>query len=100
MKRISTGFLILALALTPTLAHAHRRHWGPRMEPPPPREETYRPRAGYVWVGGYHRWRGNGYVWAPGHYARERPGREWRGPTWERHEDHYDWRRGGWHPVR
>jgi hypothetical protein len=99
MKRISTGCLILALALMPALAQAHP-HWGPRLDPPPPREEVIRPRVGFVWIGGYHRWRDNGYVWVPGHYARERRGHEWRGGSWERHEDHYDWRRGGWHPVR
>src|ERR1700747_1650272 len=27
------------------------------------------PRAGYTWVGGYHRWDGRGYVWVPGHYV-------------------------------
>jgi hypothetical protein len=94
--RISTVFLILELSFIPSFAQARFHRGGPHDEPPAAREEVFRPRGGYVWVGGHYGWRTRQYVWAPGHYERERLGWEWHGGTWEHHDDHYDWHHGEW----
>jgi hypothetical protein len=41
-----------------------------RVAPPRPIVEhrVVAPGAGYVWVGGYHRWDGRAYVWVPGRW--------------------------------
>src|SRR5450432_4201709 len=97
------GLLGLALSLlTGPLASAAVVfvHDGPRDAPPPPVEEHYAPRHGYVWVGGHHQWRHRHYVWSRGRYAHERRGYDWAPGRWEHHEDHYEWHDGEWHPHR
>jgi hypothetical protein len=97
------GLLGLALSLlTGPLASAAVVivHDGPRDAPPPPVEEHYAPRRGYVWVDGHHQWRHRHYVWSRGRYAHERRGYDWAPGRWEHHEDHYDWHDGEWHPHR
>jgi len=55
------------------------------------------PGAGYVWVGGYHRWDGNAYVWEPGRW--EKPPHEhevWVAPRWEHRGHDYVFHDGYW----
>jgi WXXGXW repeat (2 copies) len=73
---------------------------GPREAPPPPREEHYEPRRGYVWTGGHHEYRHHHYVWSRGRYVHERPGYDYAPGRWDRHEDHYDWHDGEWRSHR
>src|SRR5436305_12179501 len=47
-----------------------------RVAPPRPvveRVVVRRPGAGYVWIGGYHRWLRYGYSWVPGRWALPSP---------------------------
>ncbi len=56
-----------------------------------------RPGAGYVWVGGYHRWDGHAYAWTPGRW--ELPPRAhavWVAPRWEHRHDGYVFFEGHW----
>jgi hypothetical protein len=80
---------LLAFSLLPAASYAQVYvHVGPPariVEHPGPR-----PHAGWVWVGGYHRWDGAHYVWSPG---------EWREPphphaVWVAHR--WEHRHGGW----
>jgi hypothetical protein len=49
-----------------------------------------RPGAGYVWIGGYHRWDGRAHVWVPGRWELPPRARaRWVSPRWVR-------RGGGW----
>jgi hypothetical protein len=60
--------------------------------PPVPIVETIPPSPGpnWVWVGGYHQFRGGRYVWIKGHYAHPpHPGQSWVA-------GHYDKRGKGW----
>jgi hypothetical protein len=63
-----------------------------KIAPPAPIVETrgVAPGAGYVWLGGYHRWDGNAYVWVPGRW--ELPPRAHA--RWVPH--HWARRNGGW----
>ncbi len=86
----------LALALGAGTAHAQIVV---RIGPPPVVVEHPGPPpgAGFVWVGGYHRWDGGRYVWVPGHYDRPpHPGAHWRPGRWEHRHDGYRWHEGRW----
>jgi hypothetical protein len=55
------------------------------------------PRAGYVWVGGYHRWDGGRYVWTPGRWAMPpRPHAVWVPGRWDHRGGGYVWVEGRW----
>ena len=69
---------------------------GPTVAPPPPRQERWRPRRGYVWVDGHWDWRGNRWTWVPGRYERERRGQVYRAPRWEQQGGVYVNVSGGW----
>lgn len=55
----------------------------PVQAPPPPREERFENRRGFVWVPGHWDWQNGQYVWVEGRYERERRGKRWRQPKWE-----------------
>ncbi len=70
-----------------------------RIGPPPPRpvEVVPAPRAGYVWVPGYHRWDGHGYVWVHGAYRRPpHPGAVWVEGEWREERGGHVWHPGYW----
>ncbi|MGA2728737.1 MAG: hypothetical protein ABSE96_13060 [Terracidiphilus sp.] len=88
MKKIALAAL-LAFTLLPaaSLAQVYVRIGPPAPiveHPGPP------PGAGFVWVGGYHRWDGARYIWVPGHY--DHPPRPHA--VWVQH--HWVHRHGGW----
>jgi hypothetical protein len=63
-----------------------------RVAPPAPVVETRpaAPGAGYVWIGGYHKWDGAAYNWVPGRWEQPpRPHARWVAHRWVH-------RGGGW----
>jgi hypothetical protein len=57
----------------------------PPLRPPLPNAEQPGPlpRAGVVWISGYHRWNSGSYVWIPGHYeVPPRPRAVWVPHRW------------------
>ncbi|MBL8178039.1 MAG: YXWGXW repeat-containing protein [Bryobacterales bacterium] len=71
--------MLLAGALTACGGRSYVAYRAP-LPPPPPaayRVHAHRvaPAPGYVWVDGYHDWRGARYVWVPGSWMRPPHGR-------------------------
>jgi len=55
------------------------------------------PGPGYVWVEGYHAWRGGAYAWVPGRWARPpRPGVVWVAPHYRHVNGGYVFVAGRW----
>ena len=55
------------------------------------------PGPGYVWVPGYHAWRGGLYVWVPGSYQRApHNGARWVSGEWHHHSKGWYWTDGRW----
>jgi hypothetical protein len=69
---------------------------GPTMAPPPPREEKWTPKAGFVWIPGRYEWRVNAYAWIPGHMEREHAGHHWNPGRWENRGGTWAWVEGSW----
>jgi hypothetical protein len=69
---------------------------GPTSAPPPPRDEKFQPRAGFVWVAGQWDWRNNKWEWVAGHWERERAGKKWRPSRWEQHDGRWARVDGDW----
>ncbi len=70
-----------------------------RIGPPAPVVERRGPppRAGFVWVGGYHRWGGQRYVWVPGRWMRPpRPRAVWVPGRWVHRRGGYVFVQGRW----
>jgi len=88
--------LLLAISLSPAASFAQVVvHVGP----PPPIVERRGPPpgAGFVWIGGYHRWDGGHYVWVPGRWDRPpHPGARWVAHRWEHRGDGYVFHEGYW----
>ena len=88
-KRIC--ILILTALLTAGIASASEVII--RVAPPPPVRVGVvgvAPGPGFVWMDGYHAWRGGAYVWVPGRWVRPpRPAAVWVPP-------HYKRVQGGW----
>jgi hypothetical protein len=68
----------------------------PREAPPPPHEEKFEARAGFVWAGGRWDWRGGKWEWLPGHWEPERPGKRWNPGHWDHQGDRWVLVEGGW----
>jgi YXWGXW repeat-containing protein len=68
----------------------------PRAAPPPPREESFAPRAGFVFVRGNWEWRDGEWQWIPGHWERERAAQRWIEAHWEQRGDHWELVAGHW----
>ncbi|HUI43541.1 MAG TPA: YXWGXW repeat-containing protein [Terriglobia bacterium] len=86
-------FYMLLFAVLMTAGLASAQQVVIRVAPPRP-EHVGRigraPGPGFVWIEGYHEWRGNAYVWVPGRWERPpRPRARWVRP-------HYRHVRGGW----
>jgi hypothetical protein len=65
-------------------------------EPPAPRYEPVRYRAGHVYIKGHWEWRGDRWDWVPGYYERERGGYVWVDGYWERRGNSWHWVTGRW----
>lgn len=80
---------------------------------PPPRGVTYvrvapprgvveviatAPGEGYVWIPGYHAWRGSEYVWVAGHWERPPQShfRHWVPGHWKETRNGWYWVEGRW----
>jgi hypothetical protein len=101
MSRIQVGALVGPLLLAATLSYAevHVNLYVPT-GPPVAIVETRpaSPGAGYVWVGGYHRWDGNAYAWERGHWDQPPTGhRAWAAGRWQHHpKNGWYWTDGRW----
>jgi len=69
---------------------------GPRVAPPPLREERIVARPGFVWVKGRWDWRNNNWAWVEGRYERERPNFRWNEGRWEQRDGEWVWVEGAW----
>lgn len=74
MKSMAAKFGMLAV-LAGVLSGCGGGYVAYRAPMPPPRPYGVGmvgrpPGPGYVWVDGYHDWRGRGYVWVPGDWRR------------------------------
>lgn len=99
MKHGSTiACLVLSAALLATPAFAAPRVYV-RVAPPAPRAEIRiaAPGAGYVWVGGFHRWDGAAYVWVPGRWVLPpRPRAVYVAGHWRHARHGWFWVEGHW----
>ncbi len=68
----------------------------PTSAPPPPRDEKFQPRAGFVWIAGQWDWRNNKWEWVAGHWERERAGKRWNPSRWEQRDGRWARVEGGW----
>jgi hypothetical protein len=51
----------------------------------------------FVWIAGYHAWRGGAYVWVPGRWDRgPHPRAVWVEGRWRHHRDGWYWVEGHW----
>jgi hypothetical protein len=80
---------------TPTPAPPATGAW-PTEAPPPPREEKFDRRPGFVWVTGQWDWRDGKWDWVAGHWERERAGKRWRASRWEQRDGHWSRVDGDW----
>lgn len=97
--RVIGASLVLAAAvacasggMTMGVTYSERR-------PPPDRVEVIgvAPTAGYVWVPGHWRWRGNDFDWTPGHWVPvERGYRHWVPGHWTQRHNRWYWVDGYW----
>jgi hypothetical protein len=70
-----------------------------RVAPPRPivEQRVIAPGAGYVWVGGYHRWDGRAYAWVPGRWELPpRPHARWVEHAYVRRGNGWVFREGHW----
>lgn len=68
----------------------------PNDAPPPPREERFQPRPGFVWVRGRWDWRDGQWVWLDGHWERERARQRWIDGRWEQRGNEWVYVEGSW----
>lgn len=71
---------------------------GPRMAPPPPRNEirTASPGVNHVWIKGHWTWRGGRYVWTRGSWVKARRGYVWVPGRWDRRGPRWVYIKGHW----
>ena len=71
-----------------------------RVAPPRERVEVIAtaPGEGYVWINGYHAWRGSEYVWVAGHWERPPQAhfRHWVPGHWKESRNGWYWVEGRW----
>jgi len=91
MTAISLSFALVATVFSPSAAPSRQpvapapalvSQAGYPPPPPPQAEAVPPPRAGWIWVPGFHEWRGRRYVWIPG--------------RWELQGNYYVWIEGRW----
>jgi hypothetical protein len=99
-KRIRTfGAMAIVLAGSLLAGPAVGAEVYVRVAPPSPPVEVkvVSPGAGYVWVGGYHRWSGTAYAWVPGRWSRPpRVGVVWVPGHWKSTPHGWVWKGGHW----
>ncbi|HEX7840596.1 MAG TPA: hypothetical protein VF469_24120, partial [Kofleriaceae bacterium] len=61
----------------------------PTQAPPPPREERFDPRPGFVFIRGRWDWKDGNWAWLPGHWEREHAKQRWIEGRWELRGDHW-----------
>ena len=68
----------------------------PTAAPPPPQQEKWSPKRGYVWVKGRWDWNDGEWAWMPGHWERERASFVWQDGRWESKNGQWVWVEGSW----
>ncbi len=99
MKRHSTAAaLVFACGLFAVPVLAGTRVYVKVAPPSPPAEvRVVAPGAGYVWIGGFHRWNGTAYVWVPGLWVLPpRPHVVWVAGHWKHARGGWYWIEGKW----
>ncbi len=99
MKKTALALVCFAAMTSGLAMHSAAAQIVVRIAPPPPIVEHYgpRPRPGYVWVGGYHRWDGGRYNWSPGYWAAPpRPHAYWVPGHYRRTPGGYVFIEGHW----
>ena len=105
MTAINLSLALVATVLSPAASPSHHAlapapaliaQAGYPPPPPPQAEAVPPPRAGWVWVPGFHEWRGGRYVWVGGRWEHEHRGHVWRPAHWEREGNRQVWRQGEW----
>jgi len=98
----SLAFAVVAAGSTGCMVEAHGHVAAPvavvevESEPPPPRQEVFEVRPGFLWIEGRWNWSGGQWVWMNGHYERERAGYVWAPGRWEARGSRHVWVEGSW----
>ncbi len=72
---------------------------GPTEAPPPPKQESWKPRRGQAWIDGQWEWRGGSWKWKAGHYEARKKNKRWTAGRWDRKGDHWEWAAGTWNDA-
>jgi hypothetical protein len=99
MRRHSTlaGLVFCAGLLAAPVLAAVRVYVKIAPPPPPAEVRVVAPGAGYVWVGGFHRWNGTAYAWVPGRWVLPpRPHVVWVPGHWKHISHGWYWVEGRW----
>jgi hypothetical protein len=94
------GSLLIAGALAFSACSSHRGAvvYVPNGPPVAISEPVgHSPGPGYVWIPGYHVWRGNAYAWVYGHWElAPRSRARWAPGHWSRNRNGWYWVEGRW----
>src|ERR1022692_3174612 len=100
-RLLPAGLVLIAMGAFSACAAGYGVYYVPGPPPPPP-AYAYgamgaAPGAGFVWVNGYHAWRGNAWAWTP--VAWVRPPRlraVWVAPSYRPYGGRYRYYAGHW----
>jgi hypothetical protein len=96
------GFTTLIAATVPACVFTARARVRPAVvvyeEPPAPRDEVVRTKAGHLWVQGRWEWQHSRWVWKNGYWVRARANYGWEGGRWEKRGNQWHWVDGRWVP--
>ena len=74
----------------------HHPMGGPHEAPPPPREEKFEARKGYLWISGRWDWRDGKWAWQAGRWEREHAGKHWQAGHWDKNGEAFVFTDGVW----
>jgi hypothetical protein len=94
------GFTALIAATAPACVFTASARVRPAVvvyeEPPAPRNEVVRVKAGHVWVQGRWEWQNSRWVWKNGYFVRARTNYSWEVGRWEQRGNQWHWVEGRW----